>query len=161
VQASLSSRGLRHGFFGTIGTQDLLEQTARQTFHSSHLMNERKLQPPVPAFIYSSERQYWDQIRWRPGIVLIPSVTELGAFGILYTAPFFPQVTTACDHVLIPKALSVFRGSGLRNVKCRGALITRTPKYQHGVDACCTSFRWTAQIVCVIIKGVVPLYGLA
>jgi hypothetical protein len=37
---------------------------------------------------------------------MIPSVTELGTFGLLYTAPFFPQVTAGCDHVLIPKALS-------------------------------------------------------
>ena len=39
---------------------------------------------------------------------MIPSATELGTFGLLYTVPFFPQVTTDCDHVLIPKALSAF-----------------------------------------------------
>jgi hypothetical protein len=39
---------------------------------------------------------------------MIPSVTEVGTFGLIYTAPFFPQVTTGCDHVLIPKALSAF-----------------------------------------------------
>ena len=39
---------------------------------------------------------------------MIPSATELGAFGLLYTSPFFPQVTTGCDHVLIPKVLSAF-----------------------------------------------------
>jgi hypothetical protein len=39
---------------------------------------------------------------------MIPSVTEFSAFGLLYIAPFFPQVTTGCDHVIIPKALSAF-----------------------------------------------------
>jgi hypothetical protein len=39
---------------------------------------------------------------------MIPSATELGTFGLLYTTPFFPQVTTGCDHVLIPKALLAF-----------------------------------------------------
>jgi hypothetical protein len=39
---------------------------------------------------------------------MIPSVTELDALGLLYTAPFSPQVTTGCDHVLIPKVLSTF-----------------------------------------------------
>ena len=39
---------------------------------------------------------------------MIPYVTELDAFGLIYTAPFFPQVITGCDHVLIPKVLSAF-----------------------------------------------------
>jgi hypothetical protein len=39
---------------------------------------------------------------------MIPSVTELGAFGLLYAAPSFLQVTTDCDHMPIPKALSAF-----------------------------------------------------
>ena len=40
--------------------------------------------------------------------MMIPSVTELGAIGFLYTAPLCPQVATSCDHVLIPKALLAF-----------------------------------------------------
>jgi hypothetical protein len=39
---------------------------------------------------------------------MIPSITELIAFALLYTSPFSPQVTTGCDHVPIPKALSAF-----------------------------------------------------
>jgi hypothetical protein len=39
---------------------------------------------------------------------MIPSVTEVSTFGLLYTTPFFPEVTTGCDHVLILKALSAF-----------------------------------------------------
>jgi hypothetical protein len=39
---------------------------------------------------------------------MIPSATELGAFGLLYAAPSSPQVTMGCDHVLIPNALSAF-----------------------------------------------------
>jgi len=31
---------------------------------------------------------------------MIPSVTELDAFGLLCTAPFSPQVTMGCDHAL-------------------------------------------------------------
>jgi hypothetical protein len=53
---------------------------------------------------------------------MIPSVTELGAFGLLYTAPFFLQVTTDCDHVPIPKALSAFanmKGLILADLKSR------------------------------------------
>jgi hypothetical protein len=39
---------------------------------------------------------------------MIPSITELSAFGLFYTATFSPQVTTCCDHVLILKVLLVF-----------------------------------------------------
>ena len=39
---------------------------------------------------------------------MIPSATELGAFGLLYAAPSSRQVTMGCDHVLIPNALSAF-----------------------------------------------------
>jgi hypothetical protein len=37
---------------------------------------------------------------------MILSATSPDAF--LHIAPFFPQVTTGCDHVLVPKALSAF-----------------------------------------------------
>jgi hypothetical protein len=47
-------------------------------------------------------------VRWRLEIMMIPSVTEIGAFGLLYIAPSFLQVTMDCDHVPIPKALSMF-----------------------------------------------------
>jgi hypothetical protein len=47
-------------------------------------------------------------IQWCLEIAMIPSVTELDAFGLLYIAPLFPQVTMGCDHVLIPKELSAF-----------------------------------------------------
>jgi hypothetical protein len=31
---------------------------------------------------------------------MIPSATELGAFGLLYAAPSSLQVTMGCDHML-------------------------------------------------------------
>jgi hypothetical protein len=45
-----------------------------------------------------------------------PLWTELDAFGPFFTQlSFFPQVTTGCDHVLIPKALSAFANGGGAN----------------------------------------------
>jgi hypothetical protein len=63
--------------------------------------------PLLPSFT-PGEKQYGGRIRWRLEIATIPSVTKLGAFGLLYAAPFFLQVTTDCDLVSIPKVLSAF-----------------------------------------------------
>jgi hypothetical protein len=59
---------------------------------------------------------------------MIPSVTELGAFGLLYTTPFFFQVTTGCDHVLIPKALSAF-ANGKELIPASEIAMSETPRW--------------------------------
>jgi hypothetical protein len=60
-------------------------------------MNEKRFQPPALAINYSKQEKV---LRSDPmvDITRIPSITELGAFGPLYIAPFFLQVTMGCDH---------------------------------------------------------------
>jgi hypothetical protein len=63
--------------------------------------------PLLPSFT-PGEKQYGGRIRWHLEITTIPSVTKLGAFSLLYIAPFFLQVTMDYDLVSIPKVLSAF-----------------------------------------------------
>jgi hypothetical protein len=63
-------------------------------------MNERRFQPPALPSFTPGEKQYGDRIRWRSETAMILSATELGAFGLLYATPSFPQVTMGCDPKL-------------------------------------------------------------
>ena len=91
-----------------MGTQDPLEQTVCQIIYTCHLMPEESFQPPLLTFIYSKRKPGSRLNQMVHGDHDDPSGDSTRRLRPLLHSSFLSQVTTGCDPVFIPKALSAF-----------------------------------------------------